>query len=469
MGPRTKTGAAHWVGALAALLLAAGFLAPPAWLPAPQQQALGITLFALVLWTAQPVPVSWTSLAVLLLLPASGLLDFSQTFAPFAGSTIWLVFSGMVLSLVVSESGLGDRLARASLPLLAGGRLRLLLGLHAVGLAAAFLVPSGVVRVLLLMPVGTALIRALDPDGEDPALPPAVTLSILHGTYYGGAGILTGTVPNIIVAGQLEAVAGRVVYWGEWLLWMFPVLGALRTLLCLAVIWVLWGRHLQPVRERGPTRAAGASGPGERRALCLMLLGVALWASDVVHGFPPVFVGLALVLLAVTPGLGILAPGRLREVDFPFFFYLAALFGIGAVLDGTGFSGRLLSGVIAFLREAAGGGLDPHLVLTAAAVPLDFLMDIAAVGAVATPGLLEVGAEAGLGPLASAMSVAMATTVAFLPYQSAPFMVALGYGTVTPRQLAISMFVISALSLLLLSPLNVLYWHWAGLTWSPDR
>ena len=463
MEARAKTGAARWVGVLAALLLAAGFLAPLDLLPAAQQRALGIALFSLLLWTAQPVAIAWTSLAVLLLLPTSGLLDFGQTFAPFSGSTIWLVFSGMVLSLMVSESGLGDRLARASLPLLAGGRLRLLLGLHVLGLIAAFLVPSGVVRVLLLMPVAVALIRALDPEAEDPALPPAVTLSIVHGTYYGGAGILTGTVPNIIVAGQLEAVTGRVVYWGEWLLWMFPVIGALRTLLCAAVIWVLWGRRLRPLPQRYPAAAEEGSGPQQARALALMLLGVALWASDVLHGFPPVFVGLGLVLLAVTPGLGLLAPERLRQVDFPFFFYLVALFGIGAVLDGTGFSGRLLFGVTAFLGEAAGGWLDPHLMLTAAAVPLDFLMDIAAVGAVATPGLLKAGSAAGLGPLASALSVAMATTVAFLPYQSAPFMVTLSYGTLTPRQLATSMFIISLLSLLLLSPLNVLYWHWAGL------
>ena len=100
--------------------------------------------------------------------------------------------------------------------------------------------------------------------------------------------------------------------------------------------------------------------------------------------------------------------------------------------------------------------------LTAAAVPLDFLMDIAAVGAVATPSLLKAGSAAGLDPLASALSVAMATTVAFLPYQSAPFMVVLAYGALTPRQLAMAMFLVSSLSLLLLSPLNVLYWRWAG-------
>ena len=457
--PQTRT--ARRVGAAAAVLLAAGFLAPLPWLPAEQQRALGITLFALLLWTAQPVPISWTSLVVLVLLPVSGLVDFGRTFAPFAGSTIWLVFSGMVLSLMVSESGLGDRLARAALPLLAGGRARLLLGLHGLGLLAAFLVPSGVVRVLLLMPVGTALIHALDPDGEDPALPPVVILSILFGTYYGGAGILTGTVPNLVVAGQLEAVTGRVVYWGEWLLWMFPVMGALRTLLCAAVIWVIWGRRLRPFGERRPVPPQGA-GADQRRTAFLMLLGVGLWASDVVHGFPPVLVGLAVVLLAVTPGVGALAPERLRQVDYPFFFYLVALFGIGAVLDGTGFSQRALAGAAAHLGKVGEGWLDPHLMLTAAAVPLDFLMDIAAVGAVATPSLLEAGAAAGLDPMASALSVAMATTVAFLPYQSAPFMVVLAHGALTPRQLAAAMFLVSSLSLLLLAPLNVLYWRWAG-------
>lgn len=458
------TGAGLGAGLAAVAALGIGLLAPFEMVSEPEQRALGITLFALILWTAQTVPIELSSLAVLLLLPATGLLDFAGTFAPFAGPTVWLVFSGMVLSLLLSATGLGRHLADASLPLLAGGgRVRLLLVLHVVGVASAFLVPSGVVRVLLLMPLGLALVRTLDPEALDPALPPAVTLSIVCSTYYGGCGVLTGAVPNLVVAGQLEAASGRIVYWGEWLRWMFPVLGALRTGLCFGVIWLLWGRRLRPLRRLHAGEAPAPLNGPQRRTLVVLLAGGLLWSTDIVHGLAPVYVGLLLVLAAVVPRIGPLAAARLREVDYPFFFYIAALFGIGAILDDTGFNQRMVRTVLAVLPDAGGHWLGEHLTLTAAALPLDFLMDIAAVGAVVTPSLLDVGAGAGLTPLASAMSVAMATTVAFLPYQAAPFMVVLGFGSIRPAQLAVAMLLISTLSLLSLAPLNVIYWRWTGL------
>ena len=96
-------------------------------------------------------------------------------------------------------------------------------------------------------------------------------------------------------------------------------------------------------------------------------------------------------------------------------------------------------------------------------LPLDFLMDIAAVAAVVTPTMLELGSLHGLSPVAAAMSVAMATTLVFLPYQSAPFMVALEFGRFTMGQLVSCMMAISILSVLVLCPLNVLYWYVTGL------
>lgn len=441
-----------------------GLLAPLSGLSDAEQMALGVTLFALVMWIARPIDVELSSFIVLLLLPATGLLDFSATFAPFAGPTIWLVFAGMVLSLLLSESGLGAWLADAARPWLAGGgRFRLLLGLHLLGLGAAFLVPSGVVRVLLLLPMGLAFCRRLDPDQNDPMLPVAVTLSIVCGTYYGGCAVLTGSVPNLVVAGQLQAETGRIVYWGEWLLWMFPVVGVLRTMASVLLIWWLWGRHLQPLPPHQPSQTNDPIPAAARRTLWLLLAGVALWATDILHGLAPVFVGLGLILAAWIPQLGLLRLETLRQVNFPFFFYIAALFGLGEVLDMTGFNSRMVGAVIAALPDTGGHWLGQHLTLTAATLPLDFLMDIAAVGAVATPSLLQVGADMGLTPLASAMSVAMGTTVAFLPYQAAPFMVALTYGSVRARDLSLAMLAISTVSIGLLCPLTMLYWRSLGL------
>ena len=97
------------VAGVLALLL--GLYAPFDFLPSATQHALGIALFALVFWTTEPVPIELSSLWILLLLPAIGLLSFAQSFAPFASKTIWLIFAGMALSLGLTATGLGDALA----------------------------------------------------------------------------------------------------------------------------------------------------------------------------------------------------------------------------------------------------------------------------------------------------------------------------------------------------------------------
>ncbi|MBT6148138.1 MAG: hypothetical protein HOH74_22075, partial [Gemmatimonadetes bacterium] len=272
-----------------------------------------------------------------------------------------------------------------------------------------------------------------------------------------------GSVPNLVVVGQLEAVTGRVVLWGEWLRWMFPVIGLLRTGLCLGIVWAVAGRGLAPPAKAGVISRPAPFTRDQRRALFLLLAGVGLWATDPLHGLPPVYVGLILVLCAVLPGWGPLTLHRLREINFAFYFYIAAVFGMGAALEVSGVNEQIIGSVLSHLPDPGGHWLTACLSLTAAAIPLDFLMDIAAVGAVVTPSLVEVGMTYGLTPIASAMSVAMATTLVFLPYQAAPFMVALGFGQVRLRQLVITMFVISILSLLVLCPLNVLYWRVTGL------
>ena len=449
--------------ASATALLLAGFAAPIDFLEPAAQRALGMTLFALIMWMAQPVAIELSSLVVLILIPATGMLSFETTFLPFANATVWLVFAGMVLSHALSSSGLDNVLAVRLLKLLGGGRLRPLVAMHALGLAAAVLVPSGVVRVLLLLPIGIALIDRCRDKGN-PLLNATLLLSLLCSTYYGGCGILTGGVPNLVVAAQLEQVTGRVVFWGEWLTWMFPVVGVGRTALSLFVMWSLFGRRLQEADWRVDERLEKTELlPQQRRVLGILLLGVALWATDTWHHMPPVYIGLGLAVLCVLPSWGTLRFEQVREVNFPFFFYLVALFGIGSVLQESGFSSHAMAGLLSHLDMQGYSAPMQHLAIAAVVLPLNFLMDIAAVGAVVTPTMITYGEANGLSALSSAMSVAMATTTVFLPYQSAPFMVALGFRRFSMAQLVTCMMLISVLSVLLLWPLNVLYWSWTGL------
>ena len=424
--------------------------------------ALGLALFAICWWTAEPVPVDYSSLLILLLIPAFGLLTVSQAFTPFAGSAVWLIFAGMVLSLGITSTGLEARLAGMALRHLARSPAVLLLQLHALGLATAFLVPSGVVRVLLLIPIGIALVDGLG-GRDDARLNAAVLLSLLCSTYYGGTGLLTGAVPNLVVAGQLERVSGRVLYWGEWLRWMFPVMGLLRTGMSWAVIYLLFGRHLPKTLVAAPSSRPEPLDPAQRKVLGLLLLGVVLWASDALHHLAPVYVGLLLTALYTTPGWGPLPFAQLRQLNFPFLFYIAALFSLGSALEVSGLDRRFIGATSAWLDLASHGPVYQHLALTAMAVPLNFLMDNAAVASLLTPPLLVLGQGLGLGQLPVALSVGMAVGQVFFPYQCAPFMLVYSYRRLGMGQLVGCMVAIATLTLLFLCPLNVWYWRWLGL------
>ena len=361
---------------------------------------------------------------------------------------------------------MGTAWLHGDLPGLIGSPLRLVIGLHAVGLGLAFLIPSGVIRVLLLTPVASAILSKLGAQ-EDRHTNAAVYLSLLCSTYFGGCGILTGSVPNLVVAGQLEQTTGLVVYWGEFLEWMFPVIGLSRVVVSAVVIWLLFGRRLDPgswTLERGHSDSGFEPlDQAQRGTLTILLLGVGLWASDVIHHLAPVYIGLLLTVLCILPSRGPLPLNQLKKVDFPFFFYLAALFSVGTALQKSGFNASLIDSALHSVDMASYDWFGRHIAVTFFVLPLNFFMDIAAVVGVATPTMIELGQTHGMSDLSTAMSVAMATSLVFLPYQATPFMVALQTGRFTLRQLVACSASISALSLFALCPLNVLYWRWIGL------
>ena len=454
----------QWVGLLsgiAALLL--GWAAPLTALPSPVQNALGIALFALFFWTTEPIPITLSSAGVLVLLPAVGLLSFEQSLAPLGSQTIWLVLAGMALSLGVAKTGLGDALAAWLQARLSQRPFFLLCQLHLLGLGTAFLIPSGVIRVLFLMPLGMALVKRL--RGCPAAhLKAAVLLSLLCSTYFGGCGLLTGSVPNLVLAGQYEKIQGAPIFWATWLYWMFPVIGLLRTVVSLGAIWLLFGRHLNGhIMEWTPSPHRTPLTRVQRRTLFMLLAGVGLWATDLLHHIQPVYVGVGLVVLFVWPRWGPLHVADLVKVRFALLAYIVALLALGHALDEAGFNRLFIESCGEVLALAEYGWLGKHLSLCLVALPLDFLMDVAAVAGVATIPLMELGAQHGIAPLPAAFSVAMATTLAFLPYQSAPFMVAYGFRQLSMQQLVLAQGLISTASLVLLCPLNLLYWRWLGL------
>lgn len=450
------------IGFIAGLIvLLLGFIAPFPQIPPSIQHTLGIAFFAICFWTCEPVPIQLSSLFLLVLYPLTGLLTFEQSFAPFAGKTVWLIFTGMAISMTIDQSGVGTLLANFLKRFLSRSPSLLIVQLHCVGLATAFVVPSGVVRVLLLFPIGLALCSALR-FPYDNKVNTVVLLSLVSSTVFGGFGILTGAVPNMIVAGQFQEWGKESIFWSTWLVWMFPLVGIGRSMLSAFLIWVFWGRKIAPLTPNSSQETHFTFTPAQKKTLGVLTLGVVGWATDTVHQIPPVFIALVIVLILSIPSWGTLNVKDLKKLDFSFLFYIAALFSLGNALNESGFNGLFIAASAKWVDLSMWELPQRYFALTLLTVPLDFVMDIAAVAAVVTHPFLQLATEYDLQALPATMSIGMATTLVFLPYQAAPLMVAYSYKKFALSHLILLQFTLSGLSLLFLYPLNLIYWSLIG-------
>ena len=447
------------VGLVLATLGVSAALLLPLDLDLPARLALGITLFTVFFWTFEPVPVEYTSLLVLLLFPLLEVIPFPRAFAAFSEKAIWLVFSGLVLSLGLKETALSERVGRWVIAR-TGNYTRLLLGLHLLGAGMAILVPSGLVRVLLLMPIVVQLIKTTNQKPGSPVCA-ALILGLVCSTYYAGTGILTASVPNLVILGIMES-RGSTIYWGSWAVLMYPVFGLLRVACCYLLIRLIFPLPREPIPSSDSRGFSDSLTTGEKKMAFLLVLGVLLWASDAVHGIHPAYIGLLLVLLCTLPGWGPLKPEHLKTANFPLLIYIAAFFSLGYAMESTGLSTHLATLATGWLELLGGKTIFQLAAVTFMVVPFDFLMDTAAVAGILSHAILDFAEGAGLPALPVALSIATAAGTIFFPYQSAPFVVAYSFRYVRLGQFVIVMTLISLVTLFLLLPLNLLFWTLIG-------
>ena len=132
------------------------------------------------------------------------------------------------------------------------------------------------------------------------------------------------------------------------------------------------------VIQRVPSPSSTPLTRVQRRALYILLTGVGLWATDLLHHIQPVYIGLGLVVLFLWPRWGPLRFGDLIKVRFALLAYIVALLTLGHALDGAGFNHLFIAACSEYLALEEYGWLGKHLSLCLVALPLDFLMDIAA-------------------------------------------------------------------------------------------
>ncbi|HKJ59365.1 MAG TPA: SLC13 family permease [Halobacteriales archaeon] len=439
---------------VAVVVGAATYLYAP--LPADQATVLSITLFSIVLWIGNPVPPWFTGVACIGLLGVA--YGTGTALTGFSQPALWLIVFGLVVGEVTRRSGLVDVVERWTLSRLSGETLDrpvrlyawLLLGLSLVGLGLVLLVPSGLVRVLILAPV---LIEVGDRfDSREASL--GLFLAPTFSTYYGSAGVLTGGLPNIVIVGVAESVAGQSIGWAEWFVTMFPIMGIGKALVIVATVFVLYRPDPDTAIRAGVGERAGDAA-GARRMLLFLLVGVAFWATDFVHGYHPMYGALLVAVLALLPRIGVADLDAVGDVDFSIVFFVGAVFAIAAGLSETGFTDVAATWLLSFVPADAPLPL-ALVAVFGVTIAMTLVLEGVATSSVLTPVLVSFVESAGLPLLPVLFVEAIALETYFFPYQSIVLVTILGLDVVGPRELIRATTVISIVGTVTLLPLQIL-------------
>src|SRR3984957_8287679 len=288
---------------------------------------------AILLWATSALPEYLTALLFFAALTIFRAAPADVVFSGFQSEAFWLVLGGFVLGAAVRKVGLANRVARKLASSLTGSWFTMVAGIVALTYALAFVMPSNMSRIALLMPIVLALAdRAGLREGSPGRFELALAVGL--GTYELSASILPSNVPNLIMTGAAEHAYGIQFDYLPYLFLHAPVVGVLKGILITICLWWMFPASPQPIEADAPSPPWSAA---ELRLSVILLMTLLLWMTDAWHGIRPAWVGLVAACLCLLPRVGFLTSDEFSgAVNFRTCIYLAGILGLAAVVAWSG-------------------------------------------------------------------------------------------------------------------------------------
>ena len=423
-----------------------------------------LVLVTLVSWSTGLLPPFLTGLIFFALAAIFKLLPVDILFSGFGSTAVWLIVSGFVIGVAITTSGLGEKLAALIAPYLTGSYPRMIASLVISCVLLSFIMPSSVGRAVVMIPIGMALAdRVGFAKGSKGRLGIATALAIACNMP--GFTILPANIPNMILAGASENLFGVDFGYMEYLLLHFPVLGLLKTGLLIVLVLKIFPAQTKPSLTSITTQAQESKGYTRLQKKVAVLLGLTLvlWMTDSIHGINPAWVGLATAVVLLLPKWGVVAPKDFNaSVDFATVVFVAAALGLGALVNESGLGTAMGQVFIQYLPEASGETFLNFMSLSIMTTITGLLTTIPGVPTVLTPMAMDFAQTTGFSLRSVLMVQVLGFSTVVFPYQIGPLIVAMQLSKEPLHQLLKITLPLALLTLVVLFPLDYLWWSLIG-------
>ncbi|EAA9689717.1 citrate transporter [Salmonella enterica] len=429
------------------------WLSHPLFLPS---LVVGITV---LLWATSLLPEFITALLFFTVAMAAKIAPPDMIFGGFASSAFWLVFSGFVLGIAIRKTGLADRAARALSAKLTDCWLLMVSSVVLLSYALAFVMPSNMGRIALLMPIVAAMAkRAGIADGTRAWY--GLALAVGFGTFQLSATILPANVPNLVMSGAAEGSYGIHLNYVPYLLLHTPILAWLKGAVLIALIcWLFPGAPCTP-------REAEASAPmsrNEKRLAWMLTVVLTMWVTESWHGIGPAWTGLAAAVVTMLPRIGFISGDEFASgINIRACIYVAGILGLALTVTQTGIGNAVGETLLHVMPLDTQKPFTSFLALTGITTALNFIMTANGVPALYTTLAESFAAATGFPLLSVIMIQVLGYSTPILPYQASPIVVAMALGKVPAKAGMLLCLALAAVTYLVLLPLDYAWFRVLG-------
>lgn len=420
------------------------FLTPPADMPEAAWRMLAITVWMVIWWLSEALPIPATALLPLVLMPLLGVESMPETAARYASPLIFLFLGGFLLAAAMQRVGLHRRVALRIVAVVGASPDRIVLGFM-LATAALSMWISNTATTIMMFAVALSVIDFVGQQSRDDRMVRnfgvALMLAVAYSASIGGVGTLIGSPPNAMLASFVQQTYGIEVSFARWMMIGLPVVVVMLPLTWLLLTRVLFPAHAMQVGDAGglvraELKAMGAMDRGERlvavvfgcAALGWMLRDPLVRLTGLPLDDAMIAIAAALVLFAlpVSRSTGRYALDWAATRDLPWGILL--LFGGGLALAG-GFSSSGLARVIG--ESVAGIDIATVFLVLTVLVAIVYLTEITSNTASTATFLPILGAVAvglQLDVLVLTVPVALGASMAFMmPVATPPNAIVFAY------------------------------------------
>jgi len=222
-------------------------------------KVMAVGILMITWWITEAVPNPVAALIPLILFPALGVMNMSESAAPFANPSIFLFMGGFMIALALEKHKLHERIAI---------NLIRLTGTSGNGIILGFTLSSGLISMwisntataLMMLPIGVSVIQLLKRSGGEGAgmaggspadagvmskgeknFALGLMLSIGYAASLGGMATIIGTPPNVVFAGFAKQFYNQDISFFRWM-----VIGVPLSLITLFSCYFMITRWLFP-------------------------------------------------------------------------------------------------------------------------------------------------------------------------------------------------------------------------------